>query len=374
MATLLERLGQHEEAHEIISRLISGGPPNTALAVAYAAVSRHCGEEAEAVSLIDRLFAAGKLSSMQQLELHFAAGGLLDDLGLFDRAFPHYEKGNALAPRRYSAEADRNYFDGIMRDYSLECMKQAPRSRLRTEKPVFIVGMPRSGTSLVEQILASHPRVHGAGELRSMQRISEEIAAKLHAQGAGCASDLEQSTVDALAGEQLAYLESLAPAGVARISDKMPHNFLHLGLIKLLFPEARIIHCERDPLDTCLSIYFQYFGGSNEYAYSLNSLGEHYCRYRALMAHWKALGIEMYTVCYEELVSEPENIIQELIAFLGLEWDARCLDFHKSSRQTLTASYGQVRNPIHTGSIGRWKRYEKHLQPLVDMFRAHEVL
>lgn len=374
VANLLERLGRHEEAHEIISRLIGNGLLNTALAVAYAAISRHFNEEAAAVSLIDKILAAGQLSSMQQLELHFAAGGLLDDLAQFDLAFSHYEKGNALAPRRYGTEADRNYFDDIMRAYSIECMKQAPRSRLRTDKPVFIVGMPRSGTSLVEQILASHPQVYGAGELQSMQRISERIAAKLYELGAGCVSALERGAVDTLAGEQLAYLEDLAPTGTARITDKMPHNFLHLGLIKLLFPDARIIHCMRDPLDTCLSIYFQHFGGSNDYAYNLSSLGEHYCRYHALMEHWNALGIEMYTVRYEELVSEPEINIRGLIDCLGLDWDSRCLNFHKSSRQTVTASYGQVRNPIHTGSIGRWKHYEKHLRSLAAMFRENEVL
>jgi hypothetical protein len=142
----------------------------------------------------------------------------------------------------------------------------------------------------------------------------------------------------------------------------------------LLFPNAHIIHCTRNPLDTCLSIYFQYFGGSNDYAYNLEAIGKHYCNYRRLMKHWMALSIPMLNVSYEALVSNQSAVSRDIIEYCGLEWDQQCLHFHESSRITRTASYGQVKKPMYSTSVGKWKHYEQHLTPLIEILRDDQVI
>jgi len=156
-------------------------------------------------------------------------------------------------------------------------------------------------------------------------------------------------------------------ASAHHVTDKMPGNYLYIGLIAMLFPKAVIIHCERDPMDTCLSIYFQHFAKGHDYSYDLRTIGETYRRYRRLMAHWQqVLPGRIYTSNYEELVSNPEQKARELIAACGLEWNDNCLAFHESKRDVRTASVAQVRQPIYTGSRQRWRNYEKHLGPLKE--------
>jgi hypothetical protein len=226
--------------------------------------------------------------------------------------------------------------------------------------------MPRSGTSLVEQILASHPQVFGAGELRNVGNLVSKMTPMLDAQQGfpRCTHKLTQHIANTLAQEYLGALDALSPDAV-RVTDKMPHNFMYLGIINLLFPGARVIHCTRHPLDTCLSIYFQYFNASHAYAYDLEQIGTHYREYERLMAHWRqVLDIPMLEVSYEELVTSPEEMIPKLVEFCGLEWDPACLRFYEKKRFVNTASYDQVRQPLHPKSIGRWKHYEQSLGAL----------
>ena len=179
-----------------------------------------------------------------------------------------------------------------------------------------------------------------------------------------CLLRLTQDTVNTLARGYLERLEMLAP-DAARITDKMPHNFLHLGLIARLFPRARVIHCMRNPLDICLSIYFQYFNASHAYSHDLVHTATHYREYERLMAHWRqVLDIPILDVHYEEVVTRPDEMIPKLVEFCGLEWDSACLRFYEKKRFVDTASYDQVRQPLHPKSIGRWKHYDKHLGPL----------
>ena len=221
--------------------------------------------------------------------------------------------------------------------------------------------------SLLE-ILSCHPSVHGGGELLELPGIVSSLPAETGSNKdfPACVSQLTQSVVDRMAEGYLERLTKLAP-GALRITDKLPHNFQHVGLIRLLFPNARILHCARNPLDTCLSCYFADFQGQHPYMYDLTSLGLHYHEYRRLMQHWRdALGIPMLEVRYEDLVENQEEISRSMIEYCGLEWDDRCLDFHKSDRRALTASYDQVRQPVYTRSVERWRNYEKYLQPLQD--------
>ena len=233
-------------------------------------------------------------------------------------------------------------------------------------RPVFIVGMPRSGTSLTEQILASHPEVFGAGELNDINESIAKLPAMIRNNNTypGCIKDLNQEIADKLAQEYLTRLDSFSTEK-KRITDKMPHNFVNLGLISLLFPEARIIHCLRDPRDTCLSLYFQDFGWIHPYATRLENLGNYYVQYKRLMKHWTSvLDTPILTIQYEDIISDQEHISRELVNFCGLDWHDDCLQFYASTRTVATASYDQVRQPIYKKSIGRWKNYEKHLDPL----------
>jgi Sulfotransferase family len=262
--------------------------------------------------------------------------------------------------------------DRIMETFSPSIMARLPRARHGSEVPVFIVGMPRSGTTLTEQILAAHPEVFGAGELPALQRVVGLVPAMTGkaAPWPECAARLGQGGVDTLAARYLSEVTRLAP-GAARITDKMPQNFLSLGLVALLFPEARVIHCTRDPVDTCLSCYFQGFTQGHGYAFDLATLGAYYRHYRRLMDHWNAvldipvIDMPVMEMRYEAMVADQEAESRRLVDFAGLDWDDACLRFFASDRLAHTASYDQVRRPVYKGSVGRWRRYAAHLGPLL---------
>jgi hypothetical protein len=237
---------------------------------------------------------------------------------------------------------------------ALEALRPAG---LATRRPVFVFGMPRSGTTLAEQILASHSQVHGAGEVLFWQfAADDELAAPAPQRAA---------TIAAL-GRRYLELFAALPSAPVRVIDKLPSNFKNLGLIHAALPEARFIHLERHPLDTCLSIYFQGFSAAHAYATDLGDLAHYYREYRRLMAHWRATlpSHLLLEVRYEELVDEPETWSRRMLEHIGLPWDPRCLEFHRSDRPVLTASNWQVRQPIGKSSIGRWRRYERFLEPL----------
>jgi hypothetical protein len=225
--------------------------------------------------------------------------------------------------------------------------------------------MPRSGTSLVEQILASHPQVFGAGELAEIRDIALDLPQLLQSQKPypDCLAELDGDSAAQAAGR---YLGRLAELSAATVVDKMPHNFLHLGLISRLFPRARVIHLRRHPLDTCFSCYAQDFGERHAYSRALGALGRTYVAYRDLMAHWRAeLELAILEIDYEDIVADLEPAARRLVDFVGLDWHPDCLRFHENRRFVASASYDQVRQPIYDRSVGRGARYRGHLGPLV---------
>lgn len=281
-------------------------------------------------------------------------GDALEAVGAYDRAYRAHTRANARRGLRFDARAHATRVEGIMDTWSEAGLAQLPRTEDASERPVFIVGMPRSGTSLVEQIVACHPSVFGAGELDEMPSIVRHLDPR------------DGSSVAAGAERYRHRLAQLAP-GYDRVTDKLPHNFMNLGAIAQLFPGARVIHVRRDPLDTCLSIFFKDLPGTHDYATQLHSLGAHYADYRRLMEHWQGTQpLSIFHVDYETLVTSPEPVIRGLIAFLDLPWNERCLRHHESKRAVTTASYAQARRPIYRESIGRAKRYAKHLEPLEE--------
>ena len=360
-AELLERKGNFAEAYDLLAPHLKE-TPDPQLVLAFGVVGRHVGKEEEAGALLDT--AVGQTADPETRRLmHHRAGDLYDRMGKYDKAFAHYESGNALSALPFSPAAFTEMINGLIQAFDANTFSSLPRLTSGSDVPVFVVGMPRSGTSLVEQIIASHPQADGAGELDRMDRVVRGLSDPARALAASLPK-LSPKKLAAGAKDYLSFLTSFAP-DAKRITDKMPHNFLHLGFISLLFPNSRIVHLVRDPMDTCLSCYFQHFVGQHPYAANLSHLGYVHREYQRLMDHWKqVLNLPILDVVYEELVADQEGKSRELIHFIGLPWDDACLHFNKHKRVVSTASYDQVRKPIYKGSVARWRRYEKHLKPL----------
>ena len=236
-----------------------------------------------------------------------------------------------------------------------------------SDVPVFVLGMPRSGTTLTEQIIASHPDVHGAGELRDLMQVAQQqVSNGLFQTFPDSLADLTPQTLSAWGRQYVDGLRQRAP-DARRITDKMPANYLALGLIPLILPHAKIIHVKRNPVDTCVSCFTRLFNRHQDATYDLAELGRHYASYARLMQHWREVlpAGTFHEVQYEELVANTEQQARALIEYCGLEWNEACLDFHKTKRNIRTASVTQVRQPIYASSVERWRHYEKYLGPLL---------
>ncbi len=302
--------------------------------------------------------------------IHFALGKALEDVGDYPRAFEQWLQGNALRRRavNYNEAAHQRGLRSIAERFDRALLDRFKGVGDPSPAPIFVLGMPRSGSTLVEQILASHPQVHAAGELRNLNDVVRTV---FDAAGRQLPFPQYVSTFDAADFRRMghAYLASLPklPDGKIRITDKMPLNFLYVGLIRLILPNARIIHTMRDPVDTCVSCFTTLFTHGQPFSYDLAELGRYYRWYHRLMAHWRAVlpaGV-MFDVAYEDVVDNLEKQARRLIDFCGLPWDNRCLSFYETSRSVATASNVQVRQPIYRSSLARWRRYEAYLQPLL---------
>ncbi len=297
----------------------------------------------------------------KQIAFRFGLGDCYDGLSRHDEAWAHYSKGAVLKRSSvpYDVAAYSNLIDEIIGTFTPDYLDALRGHALTSARPIFILGMPRSGTTLVESILASHERVHGAGELPHLGR--------LFANGTGFGN----STVEKLSQQMARYVGELAvlEPDAAHITDKMPSNFLYVGLIHALLPNATIIHTDRNAMDTCLSNFTRLFDRSQHHSYDLAELGHYYLDYQRLMQHWQAVLPEgaYHTINYQDLVSNPEFETRQLLQFCGLDWTDACLAFHKSRRRVRTASITQVREPIYKSSVEKWRRYEKHLGPLKDL-------
>jgi tetratricopeptide (TPR) repeat protein len=366
-ANALIKLGRIEQANALISPHVQTTIGNVSLAIAYASTHEVHGDSDRAAGQLEKLLASSSLAHTERLQLHFSAGALYDSMKMYDRAFGHYRMGNNYVARHYSRETDKSRLDRTRAAFSADTLERLANTEQSGPIPVFIVGVPRSGTSLVEKILSRHSQVCAGGEMPYIPDISVSLC-----DSAGSRITYPENILDAdvanirqHAKQHQLRLESIAN-GLPVVTDKLPHNFLYLGLIQILYPGARIIHCRRNVLDTCLSNYFQYFSGSLDYAYNLEDIAHHYNHYSDLMAHWRqVLNLDMLEVDYEALVMRQEETTRELIDFCGLQWEADCLSFHESSAVTRTASYAQVRQPMYGHAVERWRNYEKHLQPLV---------
>jgi tetratricopeptide (TPR) repeat protein len=306
--------------------------------------------------------------------LYFALGKVWENLGDYDKAFSAYRKGNDLKKiiRPYLPERQVTYIRNLTLNLNENFLERAPHIGIRGTDTIFVCGMPRSGTTLVETILASHPEVTPGGELRY---IHDHFRRTLGVAGMfELGTWLSRASDAALADIARGWAHSLrdTAAGLPRVTDKMPGNYALLGLIHLCLPDAHIVHVSRDPRDNCFSCYATSFAEGHAFSYTLDSLGHYYRLYEHLVAHWRRmLGQErIIEVRYESLVQDPEGETRRLLDAVNLDWDPRCLNFHKTPRKVRTASSYQVRQPLYTTSIGRWKRFERHMDPLLDALAA----
>ncbi len=359
-AGILVRLNQTDEAYLILRSLIQSESLGVSGARLYARICLRKGDCAEASHILSTFTDDPGGLPHDKIVAHFALGDLYDKLERYDEAFLHYNAGNQMQNYVYNREADKRYVEDMLHTFSPASYKKLPRSGVKTRRPVFILGMPRSGTTLLEQMLANHPDIAGAGELENIDLFTKELQ---NSSGYPTSlAGLNKSTVEKLSKSYLKKLDSISPNSM-RVTDKMPANFRHIPLIRLLFPKAYIIHCTRDPLDTCLSNYFQRFNASQAWATRLTDIAFYYRLYRKCMNYWSgALRIEFMEVNYEQLVTSQEATVRAILDYIGVSWNESCLDFYNSTRAVATASVDQVRQPLYTNSIKRWNHYAKHLQ------------
>jgi tetratricopeptide (TPR) repeat protein len=376
-AFVLQVAGESQAAWDIVQGLIRHGFTPPIVAVLYARMARRHHHEEQALALLQQVIEAGLRSQILDRADHaallFSAADMLDGLKRYDEAFAVASRANALSAKPYSAQNAELDVERMIAYFTRKRLQCLPKASYRSERPVFIVGMPRSGTSLVEQVLASHPAVFGAGELDFVDRVFRGTLGMLKAKLGEYPECLDALSVHKADGMAQFDLEPLALMNrdAARVTDKLPLNFLHLGLIASLLPGARVIHCMRDPLDTCLSCHMTDLVMGHEFKFDLRHLGHFYRQYQRLMNHWKqVLDLPILDVQYEQLVDDAQGQARRMIQFLGLPWDERCLQFHKTRRSVATASTEQVRQPMYRTSVQRWRNYQKHLGPLREALEA----
>ncbi|MER9949347.1 sulfotransferase [Mesorhizobium sp. M0047] len=365
---LMEK-GKLDEAAELFRQALAVDPGMARAWLMLTQVKRQKERDSELTSM-EAQHAKAPQDSLARMQLSFGLGKANDDLKDYGRAFDYFAEGNAIRRKGidYDAAKTRAEFEAMKATFTAGFFEKHKPSTIEDDTPIFVVGMPRSGTTLVEQIIASHPHVHGAGELSILKTaVGKQFPLTMKGGFPAGIADMPDKAF-AEAGE--AYLDMLHARypGFKHVTDKMPGNFLLIGFLHLMLPKAKIVHCARDAAATCLSIYKVHFrSDSHRYGYDLGELADFHNLYTDIMAHWHTVlpGV-VHDVRYEDFVADQEGQTRALIAHLGLPWDDAALSFHKTDRPVRTASAAQVRQPMYQGSVDLWKRYGDRLKPLLD--------
>jgi tetratricopeptide (TPR) repeat protein len=382
-----EKIHNLDEAERIAEKAVERYPSYPGLAILRAKLARRRKDYAGALELLEQADSEAIESQLIKAGYLFELGDTLDKLGRYPEAFAAYDAANqaknGYIGKVYEPEADAARFNNWKRFYSSETMKTL--SSLQTSEntgrpiPVFIVGFPRSGTSLLEQIIGSHPLAAPAGELVFIGDIAHTRAAEITGSELPYpgllldeAAPLDPQKLQAIREYYLSGVESLGviDSKTRWITDKMPHNAIHVGLISLLFPEAPIIHISRHPFNSCLSAYFSNFNSLHRYTSSLESTAQHYKQVMDMLEHYRTVGVSFLEVHYEDLVTDQENTTRKILEYIGMPWDDACLHYHKSERVVQTASYEQVTQKIYTSSLYRYRNYHEAVQPLVPILKS----
>jgi tetratricopeptide (TPR) repeat protein len=369
LAILLEQRGQFDEAIGHYEKVLAIRPRHASALANLIAIRSY--EPSEQMVRDAEALLAADTAEEERIKLHSGLGKHYDRECRHGEAFEHFLSAKRLVGQRgagFNARRIAEQFDRTMAMFSREWFAHARAGGSDSRQPIFIVGMPRSGTTLTEQILASHPHVSGAGELPDLPRILKGLRPGYPANVAG----FDGNRLVALANEYLSGLRAQAPSQVLRVTDKLPSNFVHLGMIATLFPGAHVVHCRRDPMDTGLSCLIELFDMEGDYTTRLEDFGEYFLQYERLMAHWReVLPIRMHEQRYEDLVADPEAHARALVEYCGLEWDPACLDFQRLERTVRTPSRWQVRQPIYMRSVGRWRNYATQMEPLRQLLDSN---
>jgi len=363
LGMLLEQRGRFDEAIEqylAVQRL----QPTHVSSLANLLDIRDYEPDPATVTKAEGLLKNAAAPEEDRIKLHHGLGKHYDRQGAFDQAFGHFAGSKAILRSQgpgFDVAAVARSFDALKQAFGPDAFGAGRPIGSSSARPVFIVGLPRSGTTLTEQILASHPEAFGAGELRKIP----EIVKFLRPDYPECMAALGDDDLQPLADDYLALLESLAGPVPVRVSDKLPINSLHLGLIATLFPNARIVHCRRDPMDIALSSFIELFDLEQDYTTDFDDFGRYFLLHEQLMAHWRSvLPTRIHELRYEDMITDPEAASRALVDYCGLEWDPRCLDFTRTERTVKTPSRWQVRQPIYDRSVGRWRNYAAHMAAL----------
>lgn len=371
-------IGDKESARRYLEKAIELLPKYSAPYQALAMMNQYSSTDHEDFTRLRSMLEDPGLKENDRGILHFALGKMYDDCGMYEQAFKQFAAGNRIENQKhdYRPEAYSDFVNQLIESLPAEFFATMPDTGHPSRVPLFIIGMPRSGTTLVEQILASHPDVFGAGELPWFIKCANDLPRTINSSRPypECITEMGDKEARKLGQDYLDYLTLLAGSDHYKyIINKWPNNYERVGLIARVFPNARFIHCQRDPLDNLISQYTLMFPNAVEYSYDLFNLGAHYSQYQRLMHHWDIVLPERFLhIQYEELVADQEAWSRKLLSFLKLPWDPACLNFHKSGRVVRTYSEAQVRKPMYSSSVGRWKNYEKFLEPLQSGLRWQE--
>ena len=363
--------GNIELAEEYLNNAIELQPDNLDARFHLTQIKKVEAGSTNLIALENALIGNQRLTNERRISLHYALGKAYDDLREYDKAFENFSIGAKLkrAKLHYSAAEEGAYIDQIITTFTPEYFKAHQGGGSTSSLPIFVLGMPRSGTTLTEQILASHPEVFGAGELSDLiESVDDQDRSNPLNLYPNSLNDLGLEKLTQWGKNYIARLNAYAPDAL-HITDKMPSNYMLLGLIPLILPNAKIIHVKRNPIDTCLSCFTRLFNRHQSATYDLSELAEHYKNYERLMNHWRSVlpKDSFLEVQYEDIVANIETEARRLIEYCELEWNDSCLEFYKNKRQVRTASVAQVRKPIYKQSVERWRNYEKHLSPLLDV-------
>ena len=373
----LKSMGRLDEARDQLSKTLAHHPEAYGV---YANMGDLVKFEKDSPYLksMERILAeATDPTTKRYMPLHFALGKAYDDIGEYEKAIKHFKLGASLkrATLDYNEKDIFAFFDSIKKAFGPTYFANPPFKGNPSHLPVFIIGMPRSGSTLVEQILSSHPQTFGAGEIKEFSRQLNSLRSRFPSlpKYPQIVEKMSEAHFSMVADGYLAKLRENAP-GAARITDKLLTNYFFVGFLYTLFPNAKFIHTKRNPVDTCLSAFTKLFKDDMPHSYDLGELGRYYLKYEELMLHWQEMlpPTALKTFVYEDVVDDLPKMARELIDFVGLPWDDACLSFHESSRAVKTASVVQVRQPIYKSSVGRWKRYGDELKPLIEALSYRE--
>ncbi|WP_421726224.1 tetratricopeptide repeat-containing sulfotransferase family protein [Bauldia sp.] len=367
----LKSLGRLDEARAELLRSLEINPKALGVYTNLSDLEKYTPDNPRFIEMQKVLEEAEDPMDRRYTALHFAMGKAYDDVGEHEKAIDHYISGAKLkrATLDYEEAESISFFNGIEETYDAEFLANPPFEGHPSDKPVFIVGMPRSGSTLIEQILSSHPQTYGGGETKEISRRLGSLRSRFPALPKYPELGTRMNTSQyKLVADGYIDTQSALAGDVQRMTDKLLSNFYFVGFLHVMFPNAKFIHTARNPVDSCISTFSKLFKDDMPHSYDFGELSRYYKRYQKLMAHWEKIlppGI-MATIAYEDVVENLEDRSRELVDFVGLQWDPACLAFHESARPVRTASVVQVRSPVYTTSVGRWRRYGPAIQPLAD--------